>query len=252
MGLAGGGLRNLQGIGEYLPGVQLKWPFSEGTGDTVDEVVGTYSSQEGNANFSSWDDSIAWYRQYAMAGDGSDDIILTGDWGDWASNNLLGTHTVAFTIRTTDTDGDIIGHNYSASDNAVAWGIGNTTTHTGSSASGELFFTIRDDGLSNNINMWSDGNTYDDGNPHRVVWVSRGTDKNDVELWVDDTEISLTNSGDSTVDKPNFERPVGLLATNGDGSTRDHINADIDNVTVASTDWSEGSINEDYTDQPWV
>ena len=225
-------------IGEIPDSAIHHWPMDEGSGSSVEDVIG---SADGSLNGPSWI-SNNWEGGYALEGDGVDDYVETTTWGDFGSN-LDGEFAVALTIEpytTFSSTTPLIG----ADD--VTFRISFSDVGAGS---GELEYFSRD-GSGDDINV-ATTDRYDDGTRHRVVINKTGNDANDVRIWVDNSDVDQTVSADDNpTNYSNFSEEVWFHGRSGDG--RIDYEGVIDNVVVYDSSLSNSEIEKDYNAQPWT
>lgn len=246
-GVETGGLRNLTEISDIPDSAVLRWTFGEGSGTTTSEQLGTYGDQDGSLSTDAMWTSGTWVDGNAISGDSTDDHVLTGQWGSFASNNLAGPLSIIYTIQTTDT-GEVEVCDVTNS------GGDNTRLHVGLnqfSSSGQPEIQIRDSN-SNNVAV-NATETVNDGSPHRVLYNVPDRNPANWEIWIDKTEVSTSTVVDEGgTNFPDFDVDVPFLAYNKGGSLERYSPATIDDIIVADDTLTNSEIQDDYDRQPWV
>ena len=179
----------------------------------------------------------------AGEGDGTDDHILTGTWGDFGQNRDTG-FALAYSIDdfTSDDRAEVIGVIDENGDENMQASVSRDN-------SGDVQFSMQagGDGIRQET---IEGNLVDDGNEHRVVINVTGTSVEDCEIWLDQTELEVNDSRDSGFSDPaNFVDDVALFARNFGGSVANHLPGVLDDICVFDSPLTQSEI-EGYQN-PW-
>ena len=238
-------------VGSAIPdSAVLHYPFLERTTNSIVEVLeGSDGEVDGDVD----NISNTWWQGYAEQHDGG--LIWLDELNEWAEN-LSGTSGFAITVETNN-DGHIFGGRFNG-DSPPVWAvsIGTDDGFAEAGSSGDVAFTIRD-GLGNSIESWSGDLNASDGNRHRIFTRKTGTTSEDIEIWVDGTELSLSFDGEDTLDDTEFnsftdEVPFFDNSSETGRSVRgDPLSGGVLDNAVFYEDPTEDDIANDYNVQPW-
>ena len=220
-----------------------RWVLDDVNGVVQDSIGDADGTNNGVSSVSG-----DWAGGSAGDSDGVDDDILTSTLGNFGSN-MDSDFAIAFSIQTTDGDDKSI-INYTDTDDDLRLEI--RLGHD-EADEGEFWFRIVDSsgrGEDNEQSVYSAGTSVDDGNKYRIVLNKSGTDSEDVDIWLNQSEISVTNRGNGNpTDFRNFDNPVPLFARNLNGSVDNRINAILDDVCFFDNSLTQTEIGS--YDNPW-
>ena len=226
MGLKGS-LRNVStGVIAIPDSAIAHWPHSEGSGSTVEDVVGGFDADITGA---SWV-SNSWQDGFALEYD-SDDYTNAGN-----SSELTGFDqmTVAFTL------------DLNSPPDSVSIPIGKTTAGGTGGSDSEYIFQISD-----SFYFWQ---ITTDTDRYRLDLPEFSTDRQRVVGWYNGDEMRVYINGDE-IDSRSASGTIedqGRNLTFGGNTDGDRvIDGVIDNVILADEAWSDKEIEDDYNNQPW-
>ena len=233
--------------GEEVGGIPdsavLHYPFKDRDNNTIVEVLqDENATANGTTNISN-----NWFEGFAEDFDGDDDRveIPIQSWTSTVQNVNWG---FAFTFTSND----------NGSFENLFGGPGGGTGHDITvrsgvrGSSGSLETEMHSGG--DRIEVYSDASGFFDGGKYRVFWRSTGNDASDLELYVNNSEESLSiennNSGFDWADFDPPDEPLFMGGDNNGGDLRRFTDMEGDNVIVYNNP-TRGDIEEDYNIQPW-
>jgi len=222
-----------------------RWKLGDVATGTATDSIG---SADGTVNGVS---SISGTYQGGSAGDGdgTDDFInLTDLSGSGFDSNIPGKHAVSFTIKS------------SASPGIYPFGFSRGSFGEYGVNLGSVFDSPPQDAIKywvgeNSSNVY--GVTFNksvlDGGTHRICIVMRGTAAQDIECYVDASEVTnKTIDQDSGTPSVTFSKDLYLFAANYRTSGDDfHYTGVIDDLVLYDDELSSSEIQDDFNLQPW-
>ena len=212
------------------------WPIDEGSGGTIEDVIGTHDADVNGPTWVSND----YRRQYALDGDGVDDYIDLGTLGDYGSE-VVSTNDFAW-VLTLEVDDP------SSGDEILGARFAFTNVD-------RLHVQFRGDDeirclYGGDRNDFSIGPDLTVGK-HRLVINRSGTGWDGWELYVNGEEQDGSNEGDSgETAEGDLQNDLYMMAKNSDAA-EGHLDCVIDNVIFTDSALSESEIQDDYDLQPW-
>lgn len=210
-----------------------RWILNEDSGPFADSAGSADGTNNGTTQVTG-----NWNNDAARESDGTQYIETTQleSFGSDMANDFA----VAFTIQTTDTDTAITAVNNDADATNFNILLGNpgylafTPNNPGS-----LIFFLRD---GDNISVESDSE-YNDDTPHRVVMNKAANSASGLEIWVDQTQVAVTEQEDQAFDSPtDFDVPFLLFAQNNTGTPANELDGIIDDYCIFNTSLTQSEI----------
>lgn len=236
----------VQLVDEYvdIPTGIHRWPYEEGSGSTVSDVIG---SADGTLNGPTWV-SGTWIRDFALSSDGTDDYVDVGDLSGSGFGAMIDDPwSIAWSFSTTDNGGYFMGINATQ---RVSIQTGDVF---GLVPEGELCIDIAGEN-SNVLRVFTTGgNNVNDGDKHRAVLTHDGSfDASGFQFYVDGSSLSMTTDADQDLGAfNNFSVPWYFFARNQDGSPQAPLAATLDEPIIADAEWDSQTVEDDYNRQPW-
>lgn len=214
-----------------------RWGLFEDSGPFSDRAGGADGTNNGTTQVVG-----DWVGGAARQGNGTDAYIETTPLGGFGSS-LSSNFAVGFSFQYSASGGeDFLG----VFDGNMAIEVGDDIF--GSPGNVELFLRDND---GDTISRYTDA-TFDDGSEHRCVLNKTGNTASDIEIWIDQSEVTTTTTGsdqafDNTVD---FTIPLYLLASNFDGAVNKPYSGILDDVCIFEDSLTSTEI-QSYQN-PWV
>lgn len=202
-----------------------RWYLSEDSGPFEDQIGNDDGTNSGTTQVTGdWTDGAA--RQ----GDGTDDHVTTGTWGEFGSA-MNGDWAIAFSVDSITSNGTILG--VLNGGDATFLGLSTSGAGSGQAQSDVLTVTVRQDDSDTAAVEGSTDLTM--GGPYRVVVnVPDGADPTMWDIYINqaDDSAGLVEDYANPSTTTNFDTPVSLFAYNSGGSISSRIGATLDDVCV--------------------
>jgi len=211
----------------------------------LDDVNGTVKDSIGDADGTNNGVASApgdWVGESAGDGNGIDDHIETTTWADFGSN-MGSDFAVAFSVQNPENSSSYFLGVENDGDETI-FGVLFDARVDGAP---ELRF---DDSEGNTVRAPADIDIRDEG-PYRIVFNKTGDSANDVDCWVNQNGVQITNSFDQGISAPfsDFDSNLTLFAQNRGGSVGDHVESVIDDICIFEDSLSQSEV-ESYQN-PW-
>jgi hypothetical protein len=158
-----------------------RWYLSEDSDPFIDQI----GSADGT-NIGTTQDIGDWVDNKSRKGNGTDAYINIGNPANFSSD-IKGNFSMAVSFQVS-----------TASQVAIGGAVGdNPWTRIIFNSEGQIKWGLKDNS-GNDIRIRSNI-SYDDGNPHRVVFNKTGDTESDLSIWVDGSEISTTPTSIGTL-----------------------------------------------------
>jgi hypothetical protein len=181
----------------------------------------------------------------AGEGDGSSDFIQTTTLGNFGSN-ADNDFAMAFSVDDHTAGGlqAVMGAN-----NDGSFGDMSVVAQVGRDTAGDIELFLNDDSDNNLLVNTSSGHVAD-GNEHRVVINKKGNSASDIEIYVDQTQRSLTtNIDDGFTNAVNFTVDFTLFCRNSGGTKQKFFDGVLDDLCIFDDSLTQSEI-QSY-ENPW-
>lgn len=234
------GIVQLAEAPEYPTSISHRWRFSEGSGSTAEDIVGSLDMTI---------DGLSWVNGTYV---GDNALESTGnDYGsitmpEVLDGDSLTEFSIATTVETTDSNSALLGSFIGGGQNLLL-GIGIVNGSSG----GELSFRLDDE---NNSQFQAYSNdSVNDGNKYRVVVTKGSNNASDIRLWINGSEAVKNVPTDQGLNSyQEWNQDFYFFCQNDEGSPRSEYTGILDNPAIYSTELTEEEVLDDYNEQPWV
>lgn len=215
-----------------------RWKYSEGSGSTVADSIGT---SDGTVSGATWV-SGTYQAGYALDGDGTDDVVVTDTLGTYGSDMSSGFAFAA--TAELDADGYLCG--VGDDSNLSELNVHTTDNQDPDNASGEIKYTYYDGANIQTIRTDTSTNYVDGARRRYLVTSPDGTPQN-ARIYVDGTEVAtVVSRNDGSISMVDFS--ANFVHFNGVGV---YLNAVQDDIILYDSELSGSEVQDDYNAQPW-
>ncbi|ADB63909.1 hypothetical protein Htur_5021 (plasmid) [Haloterrigena turkmenica DSM 5511] len=218
-----------------------RWAYGSGSGSTATDSIG---NADGTINGATWN-SGTWIKDYALDGNGTDSYVSTTGLGDFGTTVMNGSHAIAFTMKSSDiTSSSSLFGTSNSSGRPSFW------IDSGQSGTGGNIEVFNRGASSGGVRLATD-NTFDDGNPHRVVINYSSQSASGIDIYVDtnsETFTTVTDDHDGTFE--DFANPF-LHFARYNGGAEAFANVTLDDIIIFNDTLNSTQRQDDYDRQPW-